>query len=425
MNIIQFRRELHKYAEPSWHEVRTSARLAEELAKLGYEPKLGLQAVDTEVMSEITRIPQEAREADMARAVAQGADPAWVARTGGVPGVVAELNTGRPGPVIALRFDIDALPYRESAAADYPPVREGYASVNDAVHACGHDGHTAIGMGLAAQLMECHDELCGKIRLLFQPSEEAPFGADSMVARGLLDDVDYFIAQHIAISGENKPLPSGSFACGCDDFMSYTRLDVHFIGRAAHPCGASQEGRNAILAACAATLGIHSIAPHEDGLFRVNVGMISGGVVINTIAPNATISLEYRGQTDSIDEYARRRVMEVLEGAAKMYGCTLQIDDLGWTCTAKSDRGLMNVLREAAEETPWFTGRIFELANVGGSDDATVMMRRVQAHGGQATYFGLGADTTDALHNEAFDFDEGCMAASVEVCMRAVRKLCR
>lgn len=416
LNPVEFRRELHKYAEQSWHEVRTSARIAEELSKMGYEPLVGDEALKSDIISPELRIPKNEREADISRALAQGASEYWVNRAKGVPGVVAVLDTGKPGPVIAFRADIDALPYPEKTEHGDRADKLGYKSVNDAVHACGHDGHTAIVLSLAERLIMRKDRLGGKIKFLFQPAEESYFGAESMVAKGHLDDVDVLVTMHIAISGDNKPLPSGTIALGCDDFLSYRRMDVKFIGKAAHPCGASQEGRNAILAACAATIGIHSIAPHEDGLFRTNVGLISGGVAINTIAPEAVIALEYRGETESIEAYGAARVQDTIKGAAAMYGCDYEVTDYGSTVTAKSDRPLMKLIGEIAAEKHLFRKKIFELGNVGGSDDATVMMRKVQSNGGYATYFGIGADVTHPLHNEAFDFDEECLEETVSLC---------
>lgn len=421
-NAATFRRKLHKYAEQSWHEVGTSARIAEELAKMGYKPLVGEEAVEYSILHEVVKPSNEERAADIERALAQGAPKEWVEKAKGIPGVVAVLDTGKAGPTVAFRADIDALPYCEVTEADDNAETEGYRSINDAVHACGHDGHTAIVLALAERLMAQKDELCGKIKFLFQPAEEFYFGAESMVAKGHLDDVDVLVTMHIALSGENKPLPTGTLALGCDDFLSYRQLDVEFIGRAAHPCGASQEGRNAILAACTATLGIHSIAPHEDGLFRVNVGFISGGVAVNTIAPSAKISLEYRGETESIEKYATERVESMIKNAAGMYGCDYRITDYGTTATAKSDRKLMDIIREAAEENGLFTKHIFELGNVGGSDDATVMMRQVQSHGGIATYIGIGTDITYPLHNERFDFDESCLEEAVCLCEAVLKK---
>ena len=88
----------------------------------------------------------------------------------------------------------------------------------------------------------------------------------SIVDKGHLDDVINFISVHVALTADGYPLPSNTICCGCKDFVSDCQLDVTFNGRAAHPCGASQEGKNALLAACTAALNIHTIAPHEAGL---------------------------------------------------------------------------------------------------------------------------------------------------------------
>lgn len=295
--LSEYRREFHKYPENGWHEFRTSARVAEILTGMGYEVAMGPDVIEPASVGEPERLTQEQVKAEMERAVAQGANPDFVARTNGWPGVMAVLDTGRPGPVSAMRFEIDCLPYDEPQKAGYRPFDEGYLSCNpQSVHACGHDGHTAIGLGIAGELQKRKEHLCGKIKLFFQPAEETFYGAQSIVDKGHLDDVMNFIAVHIALSAENKPLPSHTVACGCRDFLSDRQLDVYLEGRAAHPCGASQEGRNALLAACSAALNIHSIAPHEAGLCRVNVGEIHAGVCANTIAPNAMMRIEYRGQ---------------------------------------------------------------------------------------------------------------------------------
>ena len=173
LNPVEFRRELHKYAEQSWHEVRTSARIAEELSKMGYEPLVGDEALKSDIISPKLRIPKNEREADISRALAQGASEYWVTKAKGVPGVVAVLDTGKPGPVVAFRADIDALPYPEKTEHGDRADKFGYKSVNDAVHACGHDGHTAIVLSLAERLMVRKDRLGGKIKFLFQPAEES------------------------------------------------------------------------------------------------------------------------------------------------------------------------------------------------------------------------------------------------------------
>lgn len=421
--LTEYRREFHKYPENGWREFRTSARVAEILTGMGYDVAMGPDVIEPGSVGEPERLSEEQIRQEMERAVRQGADPAFVKRTQGWPGVMAVLDTGREGPVSAMRFEMDCLPYDEPQRPGYRPCDEGYLSCNpQSVHACGHDGHTAIGLGIAAELMKRKGELKGKIKLFFQPAEETFYGAQSIVDKGHLDDVMNFIAVHIALSAENKPLPSHAVACGCRDFLSDRQLDVYLEGKAAHPCGASQEGKNALLAACSAALNIHSIAPHEEGLCRVNVGEIHAGVCANTIAPDAMMRIEYRGQKPAISEYAGQRIFDILEGTAKAYDLKYHYVDYGEVPAGASDYAMMEVVQRAAKKVPWFQTVYFE-GNVGGTDDAAVMLTKVQRNGGIGSYVGIGADTTGPVHNPEFDFDEDCLQAAMELCVYALEEL--
>lgn len=421
--LTEYRREFHKYPENGWREFRTSARVAEILTGMGYDVAMGPDVIEPGSVGEPERLSEEQTRQEMERAVRQGADPAFVERTQGWPGVMAVLDTGREGPVSAMRFEMDCLPYDEPQRPGYRPCDEGYLSCNpQSVHACGHDGHTAIGLGIAEELMKRKGELKGKIKLFFQPAEETFYGAQSIVDKGHLDDVMNFIAVHIALSAENKPLPSHTVACGCRDFLSDRQLDVYLEGKAAHPCGASQEGKNALLAACSAALNIHSIAPHEEGLCRVNVGEIHAGVCANTIAPDAMMRIEYRGQKPAISEYAGQRIFDILEGTAKAYDLKYHYVDYGEVPAGASDYAMMEVVQRAAKKVPWFQTVYFE-GNVGGTDDAAVMLTKVQQNGGIGSYVGIGADTTGPVHNPEFDFDEDCLQAAVDVCVYALEEL--
>ncbi|MGN0658316.1 MAG: amidohydrolase [Emergencia sp.] len=420
--FIEYRREFHHYPEIGWRELRTSARVAEILEAMGYECLMGTQVLNVDTIA-FEMLSDEEKQAEKERAVAQGADPAYVERTEGYPGVIAELDTGREGPVTAFRFDIDCLPYQEPQKEGFRPFDEGYISCNDGcVHACGHDAHTAIGLGLAEALMERKDQLKGKMRIIFQPAEERYNGAQAIVDKGHLDDAQNFISVHMALTGEGYPLPSNTICCGCKDFLSDDQIDVTFHGRAAHPCGASQEGKNALLAACTAALNLHAVAPHEAGLCRINVGVLNAGVVVNTIAPNAFMSVEYRGQTQEISAYARKRVFDILDGAAKAYDMEYTYVDFGEIPAAQSDDAIMEVVQRAAEKVPWFEKIYFE-GSVGGTDDASVMINKVQENGGFGTYVGIGTDTTQPLHNAEFDLDEDSIPAAIEMLVHAVEEL--
>ena len=322
-------------------------------------------------------------------------------------GLLTQIGDPVAGSCVLLRADMDALPFKnEDGSIEY-------------VHACGHDSHSAMVLTAAAELVDKVKK--GTLKILFQPAEETFFGAASIVNRGHLDDADLFAAVHLALSAENEPLPSHSLACAVNDFLSVRQLDITFHGKAAHPCGAAQEGRNALLAACAASLALHCIPPHEKGLTRVNVGRINGGLCSNTIADECSISLEYRGQFPEISDYLQKRVFEILDGTSAAYGVKYTYTDYGQLPAARSSAEAGAAVREASRSVPWFE-TVWTEGNLGGSDDASVMMNHVQKHGGKAVYMGIGCDTSAPLHNASFDFDEDCLKASVLLLGEMIRQ---
>ncbi len=155
---VERRRDLHRHAEVAWTEFRTAALVADALTALGYEVQAGAEVVAAEGMMGVPSAEELDKHAK--RALAQGANPAWVEKMkGGKTGVVGILRTGKPGPTVALRFDIDANDVLESKEQTHRPFRDGFASINDgAMHACGHDGHTSIGLGVAEVLAGVKDE---------------------------------------------------------------------------------------------------------------------------------------------------------------------------------------------------------------------------------------------------------------------------
>lgn len=187
--LSAWRRDFHHFAESGWVEFRTAAKVAEILDSLGYELAMGRDVVDAESRMGLPDDATLSRE--FARARAQGAPEKWLAPfEGGFTGIVATLNTGRPGPTLAFRVDMDALDLSEALDESHRPFRDGFASCNPGMmHACGHDGHTTIGLGLAQVLKQHEAQLNGTIKLIFQPAEEGTRGARAMVAAGALDGV--------------------------------------------------------------------------------------------------------------------------------------------------------------------------------------------------------------------------------------------
>ena len=180
----------------------------------------------------------------LARAEEDGADPAVLAKlAGGYTGLAAEIEGEKPGPTVVLRVDIDALAVQEDASDDHIPARLGFASCYGGnMHACGHDAHAAIGVGAALILQARRSELCGRVRILFQPSEEIMRGAVSFIGAGLLDDADYFFGGHVGLN----LLESGVIAAGCTGILASTKFNVRFLGRSAHSGASPQLGRNVV-----------------------------------------------------------------------------------------------------------------------------------------------------------------------------------
>ncbi|MDL2298535.1 amidohydrolase [Synergistaceae bacterium OttesenSCG-928-D05] len=411
--MTERRRDLHRHPETGWTEFRTTAKVAEILRALGYTVHFGSAFIKPEhVMGRNIDV-----DAEKKRAVEQGADPKIVTEIGDYTGLYAELDTGKPGPVTVLRFDIDCVDANESMDENHLPVKLGFTSVNPGwMHACAHDGHTAIGLALAELLKE-DQALKGKIRLLFQPAEEGVRGGYAMMAAGLVDDADYFIAMHLGLGK-----PTGEVYGGVDGFLCTTKLDVDFKGFGAHAGGEPQKGRNALLAAASAALNLHAIAPNAEGATRLNVGVLNAGEGRNVIAPNAHMKIETRGETDELAAYVYNRAEQIIEGAAKMYDVSFTITKQGEANRADSSPKLAALVSEAAKTVEGVTC-VGTKRPMAGSDDACWLMKRVQERGGQATYIGIGADTAAGHHNGRFDFDETAMPIALDVLYGTVKQL--
>ncbi|MGC9347918.1 MAG: amidohydrolase [Anaerolineae bacterium] len=412
--VVSDRRDFHKHAETGWTEFRTASLIARRLTDLGLVVAVGEDVIAADARMGVPAPNILAAHWDRARR--QGGDPEFLeAVKDGFTGVVARLGDGS-GPTIGLRFDIDAVDVEESHAETHRPVREEFASVNPgAAHACGHDGHAAIGLAVARALVELRDELTGTVKLIFQPAEEGVRGAKSMVAAGVVDDVDLLLGLHL-YSGWKL----GQVAAGKSGYMATTKFDAQITGKPAHAGGAPQNGKNAMLAAATAVLNLHAIPRHRAGPTRINVGRLVSGQGRNVISPSAHLVLETRGATRELNQYMYAAAMRVLKAAAAMYDCELKVRGMGSAQSADSDPILAGRVSEVAAQIDDLSIRLPE-AGGGGSEDYTYMMRRVQEHGGLATAIGFGANLGDWGHHTAeFDFDERALPLAASLLVRTV-----
>ena len=398
--VIAYRRDFHKYPESGWTEFRTASKIIEKLKELGFTVKIGAEANKKEAMMGVPTEEELAKH--MERAINQGANPELVkAMEGGMTGVVADLKCGE-GPTVALRFDMDANDINEAQDEKHRPYSEEFASQNPGVmHACGHDGHAAMGLGVAEILAGMKDDLKGTIRLIFEPGEEGSRGARAMVEAGAVDGVDYILGAHLGFKA-NK---TGQLICGTGEFLATTKLDVTYTGVPAHAGAAPHEGRNALLAAASATLNLHAISRHGAGASRITVGVLNAGQGRNVIPPNAVFKMETRGITSEIDEYMAREARRIIEHTAKMYEVDYEIKLVGGTKSGESSPEMIQRIRKVAEEMGTFT-EIIDYASFGATEDFSHFMTVVQNNGGIGSYIMIGSDLAAGHHDFYFDFDE-------------------
>ena len=413
-HLIDLRRDLHRHPEPAWREFYTTARLVSELRRLGVdELHVGRDALAAERRG-VPDAAERSRWLDRAREA--GADPDVLADLeGGWTGAVAVVECG-DGPTIGLRVDIDALEREESDHASHRPVAEGFRSENPgAMHACGHDAHATIGVGVIEALLE--RDFDGTLKVFFQPGEERIVGGEPMAESGHLDDVEYLLAIHVGLDH-----PTGEVVAGIGGFLAVSQFRAEFAGAGAHAGGRPNEGRNAVQAVATAVSNLYGIPRHADGPTRVNAGVIGGGTASNIIPERAFVEGEVRGETTELMEYVREEATRVLRAAAEMHDCTVDVETLGEAPSAESDQGLVDLVADVAGDVEGVDS-ILERDTLGGSEDATFLMRYVQERGGLATYVGIGTDHPGGHHTATFDVDEQSIAIGVETVSRAIREI--
>ncbi len=413
--LINYRRDFHEFPEMGWTEYRTASVVANELERFGYEVIVGERAANSGSRMGVPH--QEILLEHEKRAIENGADPEWVNKmAGGQTTVIGRLKLDKPGPVIALRFDMDALPINENKSIKHFPVQKKFnSSYEGLMHACGHDGHVAIGLGVAEIISHQQELLGGEIRLLFQPAEEGTRGAKSIVDAGWLNGVDYFFSAHIGF--QSKKL--GEVVATVGGFYATTKMDVTFYGIASHAGQKPEQGKNALLAAAAATLHLHSITRHSDGVTRINVGNLYGGTGRNIIADTASLSLETRGESTELNEFMKTEAIRIIENTAKLYDVSVKWEIVGEAPGAKSNEELIPLIQKEITKMQSVKS-VIPYMDFNASDDVVYMLNEVQKYGGMGTYMLFGSPLPAGHHQVLFDFNEEVLGIGVEAFVRLI-----
>jgi aminobenzoyl-glutamate utilization protein A len=411
-DLVSLRRDFHRFPEPGFGEFRTAGIVSDFLRRRGFRVKIADEAMNMAAIHH----RDEGRVAESAeRAAAGGTDKGLIElMLGGGTAVVADIGP-MSGPVVAFRFDMDALPIQESSDRSHPPEAQGFASANPGLmHACGHDGHLAIGLGLAAMLAERGDSLKATVRLIFQPAEEGTMGgAEAIVDRGSMTDVRYMVCCHLGLG-----LPTGTIACR-SGFLATSKYAVDFLGVESHASNEPQSGKNALLAAAAASLALHGIGAHSDGWLSVNVGVLRAGESQVIIPGKATIELGYWADKNEIHDYVTDRVRQVVNGSAESWGVVAEQRLIGRAPIAPLSGTLAKVIKGCAEGMPelieardWVESRVAE--------DGNVFLAEVARTGGHGAFVIIGSDIKGGHHTPSFDIDE----RSLELGVSLLSKVC-
>jgi aminobenzoyl-glutamate utilization protein A len=414
-SLRAIRRDLHAHPEEGWCEYRTSALVAATLDDLGYTIKTGEDAL---AVKKRMGVPNEGRlRAAFERANESDAPSAYLDEFEETTGLVATQQFGDgDGPVVGVRVDMDALPLSEARDGDHRPAAEGFASRHpDEMHACGHDGHIAIGLGAARELAR-NGGFTGTLRLFVQPAEEGLRGGRAMSQTALLDEVDYLLGFHLGLDRA-----TGTVVAGLDGSYPSSKVDVTFEGEAAHAGAEPHKGRNALQALSAAVTNLYALPRHGDGITRINVGHVSVPNAQNVIADEAQMRYELRSDKEPIRQCLADRATDIIRGAAEMHDIKVDETTYGSAPTFEASEELVETVVDVTRSEGVDT--VVPSARLSASEDVAHLINRVQETGGQATYLGIGSSNVAGHHDPQFDFDEEALEIGKTVLVETIREL--
>jgi amidohydrolase len=379
--VIAWRRHLHAHPELSNREVETAKYIVERLRSFGLEPQTG------------------------------------VAKNG----VVALLKGGRPGPVVALRADMDGLPVREENDLQFvsKAVGEYEGQPVGVMHACGHDTHMAIVLGAAKVLTSVKDKLAGSVKFIFQPAEEGaplaerPAGAELMVMEGVLDNprVDAVFGLHVFANIETGHIQTrpGPMLASSD------LLEIIVRGRQTHGA-APWAGVDPIVVGAQVVTALQTIVSRQVDITRlpaiVTVGQFNGGVRSNIIPDSVRMTGTIRTFDDRTQADIHARVKRTAESIAAAAGATAEVKiDKQYPVTANDPELTARMTSTLERVAP---GAFAESALITGAEDFTYYQRRTPG-----LFISLGVTPKDqvgkaaANHSPRFFVDESALVTGV------------
>ena len=315
------------------------------------------------------------------------------------PGCIGTLDTGKPGRTLMLRADIDALPVLEKTGLDFASKNEGV------MHACGHDTHIAMGLGAAKVLSSIKDELCGKVKFLFQSGEEMGCGARYYVENGYLDDVDGVFGMHIwhTLKSPYVSVESGN------RMASMTNFTINVKGYQSHG-SAPQDGHDAIVAASAIVMALQTYVSRKNNPINplvLSVGKFHGGAMYNIICPDVELEGTIRTYSRTLRNSMEDDLNNIIQSTAKAHGCTATLDLRHMLpAVINEDEEMCNLAYNAGLKLFGEEG-LGHMDALMGSEDFSLLMDKVP---GFFAFIGTHNDEAGIIypnHNEKYTSDEG------------------
>ncbi|MDQ2872806.1 MAG: M20 family metallopeptidase [Candidatus Eremiobacteraeota bacterium] len=364
-HVVELRRAIHRHPELGFEEVQTQALVERELEALGIEHR---------------RIAQT--------------------------GVVGVIRGEKPGHVVGLRADMDALPLTERSGEPFS------SQIDGKMHACGHDAHTAMLLGAARVLQSDRANLAGTVVLLFQPAEEGPGGAEPMIAQGALDDpkVEAVAMLHVDPRLETGQIgiTPGPVNASADEF--HVRVEGRG-GHGAYPHTAA----DAIPATAAMILALQNIAARETDPLKsvvVTVGTIVGGYRNNIIADEVKLTGTFRAHDPEIRDGLEARARRILDGVASAYGVKAHLDVLYGYPPVVNDVGLAEKFSQFMKSHS--TLRVERPAPTMGAEDFAYFAQRVPGVHVRLGIRSERAGSTFPGHSAQFRIDEDALPVGVQ-----------
>lgn len=360
--MVEMRRYFHENPEPSTEEYNTSAKIKEELDKMG--------------------IP-------------------YVSAAG--TGVIGTIQGGKPGKTVALRADMDALQVKECTGLPFASKKGGL------MHACGHDGHIASLLGAAKILNEIKDEIQGTVKLFFQPAEETAWGAKKMIEEGALEGVDGVFGIHIWADIE-----LGKISVEAGPRMASTDLfRIKVTGKGGHG-SLPHQGVDAVVAGSAIVMNLQSIVSREISPLEtavVSVGQIKSGSRFNVIAPEAfmdgttrAFSAEVRGKFHGmIDRIAKNTAAAYRAEAVTEYEYLVPV--------TINDERCSKIAEEAVRET-FGEDALTTFPKITGSEDFSYFSNERE---GVLCFVGTGTENYYPHHHPKFSVDERALPVAASM----------